>query len=130
MARDDVFAKRTQTVIQVAGAQRLRWELSELTTCDGHTARGAFMATVRALPEENELRMLEEALLGTKSAVTSGDVIDYFATAILAAARAMLEEGFPPDTISSAPSWKITRPANTLRTMATTSSASNGRRSA
>jgi hypothetical protein len=87
MARDDVFAKRTQTVIQVAGAQRLRWELSELTTSDGHTARGAFMATVRALPEENELRMLEEALLGTKSAVTSGDVIDYFATAILAAAR-------------------------------------------
>jgi hypothetical protein len=35
-----------------------------------------------------------------------------------------------PGTISSSPSWNATRPAKTLRTIATTSSGSNGARSA
>jgi hypothetical protein len=66
---------------------RLRWDLTELATVDGHLARGAFTASARALAEPNELKMLEEALLGSRRAVTLADVAAYFAEAISAAAR-------------------------------------------
>src|ERR1700728_1896946 len=88
MARDEVFARRTESGIQISPtAQRLRWELSELVTSDGHVARGAFTAAAPALGGAHDLRMLEEALLGSRAAVSSGDVTAYFANAIVSAAR-------------------------------------------
>ena len=39
------------------------------------------------------------------------------------------KQGFLPGATWLVPSWNVTRPANTFRTIATTSSSSNGRRS-
>jgi hypothetical protein len=88
MLRDSEFARRTETGIQIRpAAVRLRWDLTELTTTDGHLMRGVFTSSARALPEPNELRMLDEALLGSRPVVTSADVVAYFADAISSAAR-------------------------------------------
>jgi hypothetical protein len=88
MLRDSEFARRTETGIQIRpGAVRLRWELTDLATADGHLARGTFAGSARALPEANQLKMLDEALLGSNSVVGLADVVAYFAEAISAAAR-------------------------------------------
>lgn len=88
MLRESEFARRTEAGIEIRpGPLRLKWELTELTTSDGHLARGAFITSVRALPDANELKMLDEALLGSRPVATMSDVIAYFADAILSAAR-------------------------------------------
>jgi hypothetical protein len=88
MLHDSEFARRTETGIEIRpGAVRLRWDLTELATSDGHLARGVFTSSTRALPEPNELKMLDEALLGSRSVVTLADVVAHFAEAISAAAR-------------------------------------------
>jgi hypothetical protein len=88
MLHDSEFARRAETGIQIRpGAIRLKWDLTELTTSDGHLARGTFTSSARALPEPNELKMLDEALLGSRSVVTLADVVAHFAQAISAAAR-------------------------------------------
>jgi hypothetical protein len=88
MLHDSEFARRTQTGIEIRpSAIRLRWDLTELATSDGHLARGGFTSSARALPEPNELKMLDEALLGSRSVVTLADVVAHFAEAISAAAR-------------------------------------------
>ena len=88
MLQDSELARRIDGKILVRpGGLRLRWELNELVTSDGHTARGTFSATVRALPEPNELKMLEEALLAGGSVASGADVVRHFAGAISVAAR-------------------------------------------
>ena len=88
MLRDSEFARRTVTGVEIrSSAVRLRWELTELATADGHLMRGAFTSSARALPEPNQLRMLDEALLGSHSVATLADVVVYLAEAISAAAR-------------------------------------------
>jgi len=88
MLHDSEFARRTETGIETRpGATRLRWDLTELATSDGHLARGVFTSSARSLPEPNELKMLDEALLGSRSVVTLADVVAHFAQAISAAAR-------------------------------------------
>lgn len=88
MLQDSELARRIDGKIQIRpGGLRLRWELSELVTADGHTAQGVFTSTVRALPEPNEVKMLEEALLGGGSVARGTDVVAHFATSILAASR-------------------------------------------
>jgi len=88
MLRDSEFARRTETGIQIRpGAVRLRWDMTDLATADGHLARGTFTASARALPEPNQLKMLDEAFLGSNSVVALADVAAYFAEAILSAAR-------------------------------------------
>ncbi len=77
MLQDSELARRIDGKIQIRpGGLRLRWELNELVTADGHTARGTFTAAVRALPESNELKMLEEALLTGEPVVRGADVRD------------------------------------------------------
>src|SRR5271168_5025806 len=66
---------------------RLSWELADLATSDGHVARASFAAIVRVLPQANELKMLEEALLGSRPSVTINDTIRYYEHGLLAAAR-------------------------------------------
>jgi hypothetical protein len=88
MLSDSEIARRTPTGIEVRPtALRLRWELAELTTSDGHIARGVFTASARALPDINELKMLDEALLGSRSVLMAADVTSYFAESLLSAAR-------------------------------------------
>ena len=88
MLRDSEFARRSETGIQIRpGAVRLRWDLTDLATADGHLARGTFTRQRRALPEPNQLKMLDEAFLGSNSVITLADVVVYFADAILSAAR-------------------------------------------
>jgi len=88
MPESSDLARRTQSGIQIRPTGlRLRWDLTELATADGHISRGSFTATARALPDPNEIKMLEEALLGSRPTVTAADVVSHFAEAILAAAR-------------------------------------------
>ena len=88
MLRDSEFARRTEAGIQIRpGAVRLRWDLTDLATADGHLARGTFTGSAAALPEQNQLKMLDEALLGSNPIVALADVVAYFADAILSAAR-------------------------------------------
>jgi hypothetical protein len=88
MLRETEFARKTPAGLEIRPAAiRIRWELTELATADGHLARGTFAASVRALPENNQLRMLEEALLGSRSVATLADVAAYFAEAIVSTAR-------------------------------------------
>jgi hypothetical protein len=88
MLQDSELARRIDGKIQIRpSGMRLRWELNELVTVDGHTARGVFSGTVRAMPETNELKMLEEALLSGGPAASGSDVVRHFAGAISMAAR-------------------------------------------
>jgi hypothetical protein len=88
MLRDSEFARRSESGIQIRpGAVRLRWDLTDLATADGHLARGSFAGSARALPEANQLKMLDEVFLGSNSVVAMADVVAYFAEAILSAAR-------------------------------------------
>jgi hypothetical protein len=93
MLQDSEIARRIDGSIQIRpSGLRLRWELNELVTSDGHTARGIFAATVRALPEANELKMLEEAFLSGGSVASGADVVRHFAGAISMAARKYARE--------------------------------------
>ena len=90
MLQDSELARRIDGKIQIRPAGlRLRWELSELVTADGHTAQGTFTGTVRALPQPNELKMLEEAMLSAGPAATAAGVVAHFAASISTAARNM-----------------------------------------
>jgi hypothetical protein len=88
MLHDSEFARRAESGTEIRPEPiRLRWQLTDLATSDGHVARGVFTSSARALPEPNELKMLDEALLGSRSVVTLADVVAHFAEAISAAAR-------------------------------------------
>jgi hypothetical protein len=93
MLRDLEFARRTETGIEIRPApMRFKWDFTELTTADGHVARGSFTCSVRALPDTNELKMLDEALLGSRPAAMLNDVTSHFAEAIVSAARKHAEQ--------------------------------------
>jgi hypothetical protein len=82
------LARRTASGIEIrASGLRLRWDLAGLATSDGHIARGSFSATARALSQPTELRMLDEALLGAKGAVSVADVVAHFNEPLLLAAK-------------------------------------------
>src|ERR1700722_2267975 len=93
MLQDSELARRIDGKVQIRpGGLRLRWELNELVTADGHSARGIFTGTIRALPEANELKMLGEALLSGGPAASGADVVRHFAGAISVAARKFARE--------------------------------------
>jgi hypothetical protein len=89
MLQDTEFARRAPNgSIEVRPAgMRLAWELDAFTTLDGHSVRGSFACIVRILSQPNELKMLEEALLGSRPSVTLNDTIRYFTPSLLSAAR-------------------------------------------
>lgn len=57
---------------------RLRWELTDLTSSDGHAIRGAFAATLRPVDDTAERKLLEESLLSDRPTLTSADAAAYF----------------------------------------------------
>jgi hypothetical protein len=65
---------------------RVRWNLDDLVTSDGHKLHGTFTCSVAALTDASEKRMLEEVFLGRSSTVTVEDVMAHFAPGLRAAA--------------------------------------------
>jgi hypothetical protein len=64
----------------------VRWELLDVSSADGHTLSVGFACSIRAVPDRIERRMLEEVLLGNRSAVTADDVAAHFQPALRSAA--------------------------------------------
>jgi hypothetical protein len=68
------------------GPMRVRWNLDDLVTSDGHKLHCAFTCSLTALADPSERRMLEEVFLGRGQAVTTEAVVAHFAPALRAAA--------------------------------------------
>jgi hypothetical protein len=68
------------------GPVRVRWNLDDLVTADGHKLHCAFTCSMTALADPSERRMLEEVFLGRGQAVTTEAVVAHFAPALRAAA--------------------------------------------
>lgn len=88
MLHDSEIARRENGRVELRpGGLRVRWDLADLTTADGHDVRGSFVAAIRALADPSERRMLEEALLSSRASVTTRDLAEHFAPALHAAAN-------------------------------------------
>lgn len=68
------------------GPMRVRWNLDDLVTQDGHKLHCSLTASVAALADASEKRMLEEVFLGRGQAVTADAVVAHFAPGLRAAA--------------------------------------------
>ena len=82
------FARRGETGrLEIRpGPMRVRWNLDDLVTSDGHKLHCAFTASVTALSEPSERRMLEEVFLHRGRAITAESVIAHFLPGLRAAA--------------------------------------------
>jgi hypothetical protein len=81
------IARRENGRLQLrSGPIRLRWNLDDLVTADGHKLHCSFTCSVTALDEVSERRMLEEVFLGRGFAVTTDAVAAHFAPALRAEA--------------------------------------------
>jgi len=88
MLREGELAARANGQIELhAGIVRVQWDLPELITADGYAVRGRFTCNLRLLSDPNEMKMLAEALLSTRSVVSVADVIEHFSPSIRAAAQ-------------------------------------------
>ena len=87
MLNDSELARRGEERIEVrGGGLRVCWELANLTTADGHTVEGVYSCTVRARPDPNDQKMLEETFLSVRPVATAADVATHFARALRSAA--------------------------------------------
>jgi len=87
MLLEHELARRADGGVQTRPSPvRVRWNLNELTTSDGHRLKGVFTASVRALDDATERRMLEEVFLSERPAVTTEDVAAQLAPALHSAA--------------------------------------------
>jgi hypothetical protein len=86
--RENELARRSNVGLDVRLLPlRVKWEFPDLVTGDGHELRCVFTASVRALPDRAERRMLEELLfLDGRSAVFAEDVARHFMLALRGAA--------------------------------------------
>jgi hypothetical protein len=74
------IARRENGRVQLRpGPMRLRWNLDDLVTADGHRLHCAFTCSVAALSDAAERRMLEEVFLGRGHTVTADTVVAHFA---------------------------------------------------
>jgi hypothetical protein len=88
LLQNNEFARRENGRIELRSApMRVRWNLDDLVTGDGHKLHCAFTASVSALSDATERRMLEEVFLGGRAeAVTVEAVVGHFLPALRAAA--------------------------------------------
>jgi len=70
-----------------AAATRITWEFDDLTTADGHQLRAIFYATVRAVDDPTEKKMLEEVLMADRDAVSAAQVMAHFAPTLRSVAH-------------------------------------------
>jgi hypothetical protein len=81
------LARRENGKVELrSGPVRVRWNLDDLVTSDGHKLHCAFTCSATALGDATERRMLEEVFLGRGQAVTTDAVVAHFAPALRAAA--------------------------------------------
>src|SRR3954468_13438818 len=64
---------------------RVRWNLDDLVTSDGHKLHCAFTCSVAALSDASQKRMLEEVFLNRARAVPTKAVAAHFTPALKAA---------------------------------------------
>jgi hypothetical protein len=88
MFHDTEIARRDGGVLVIRPAPvRVRFEITELTTHDGHRVNGGFAASVRALSDRAEKAMLEETFLASSQTISTDDVADHFQSTLRAAAQ-------------------------------------------
>jgi hypothetical protein len=81
------FARRENGRVELRPKPlRVRWNLDDLVTADGHKLHCSFTCSVAALSDPSERRMLEEVFLGRGHAVTAEAVIAHFIPGLRAAA--------------------------------------------
>src|SRR5271154_2339506 len=66
---------------------RLRWDIADLTSSDGHAVRAIFTGSIAPIQDATEQRMLEEAFFRNGPVVTVDDVTAYFGPSLASAAR-------------------------------------------
>jgi len=66
---------------------RVRWTFKGLTTADSHDVSCIFAASVQAVQEDIERRMLAEVLLADRAALTQEDIAAHFQPALQSAAE-------------------------------------------
>src|SRR4051812_50115491 len=81
------LARRDNGRIELrSGPVRVRWNLDDLVTSDGHKLHCAFTCSLTALADPSERRMLEEGFLGRGQAGATGAGGGHFAPALRGAA--------------------------------------------
>lgn len=70
---------------------RVRWELADLVTSDGHGLRLTFSCSVQALADATERRMLQEVLLQHRTSVGEDTLVAHFTPALRSAAERLTE---------------------------------------
>jgi hypothetical protein len=85
--RDNELARRQDGRLELRPRPlRVRWNLKDLTTADGHELNAAFTCSARGLPDVTERKMLEEVLLGSGYAVSDENLATHFEPKLHAAA--------------------------------------------
>jgi len=91
MLEDGQIARRIGGLIETrAGGLRVHWELGPVVLADGHQAKLAFACIVRAVPNENDRKMLAESLLAERPILIVPHVRDYFQATLFPAAMQCL----------------------------------------
>lgn len=63
---------------------RLRWNLAELASADGHRLKCSFACSIRALPDAAERKLLGEVFLGRRVSATADHIVAHFSPALQA----------------------------------------------
>jgi len=87
MSQTEIARRDGGQIVVRPSAVRMGWELSDLTTSDGFAARAALRASVRAVGDAAENRLLEEAFLSRSSIAFDADVAAHFSPALQSSAR-------------------------------------------
>ena len=82
----EIARREGQDLLVRSSPVRLRWELNDLISSDGHRLRCIFTCSLRALEQPAERKMLEEVFLASRAAATMDDVANHFRGALSAAA--------------------------------------------
>ncbi len=84
---NDDLARRAGGEVQLRTTPlRMRWELTGMTTSDGHRLQGTFTCSVLPLPDRNNRAMLEETFLSHAATVPPAAVVAHFSSTLTAAA--------------------------------------------
>src|SRR5258708_18199792 len=92
LAENHIARREGNQVILRPTPLRVRWELAQTPSVDGHALLASFACSVRAVADRTERRMLEEVLLGNRSALTAEDVSTHFQPALQSAAARTLQQ--------------------------------------
>ncbi len=86
LQENELARREGGTVALRARPLRVRWDLGGLSTADGRDLRCTFVASVRAVPDPLDRRMLAEVLLAGRDAISADDVRAHFSAPLAAAA--------------------------------------------